>query len=80
MKLLAIFTGGTISCSDRDGVLSPDGSNSYLLLNSRADISFDVAEPYTILSENLGERELTLLGDTVEDRISVDFVPASRLF
>ncbi len=73
MKILAIFTGGTISCSERDGMLSPDGSNSYLLLNSRADVCFDTAAPYTILSENLGERELTLLGDTVEENLKKDY-------
>ena len=32
MKLLTVFTGGTISCSEADGVLAPDSQNgSYLL-------------------------------------------------
>ena len=33
MKILTVFTGGTIACSSRDGVLSPDESNGFLLLD-----------------------------------------------
>ena len=61
MKILAVFTGGTISCSESGGVLSPDKGNSFLLLKSRPDVCFDALMPYTILSENLGAEELEQL-------------------
>ena len=70
MKILAVFTGGTISCSESGVVLSPDKGNSFLLLKSRPDVCFDALMPYTILSENLGAEELELLYKTVSDNIS----------
>ena len=70
MKILAVFTGGTISCSESGGVLSPNKGNSFLLLKSRPDVCFDALMPYTILSENLGAEELELLYKTVSDNIS----------
>ena len=69
MKILAIFTGGTISCSQSGGVLSPDSSNSFLLLKNRTDVSFDTLAPYTILSENLGAAELELLYAAVSQNL-----------
>lgn len=65
MKILVVFTGGTISCSNNNGVLSTDDSNSYLLIDmySRFDrsVQFEMLKPYTILSENLcGDNLMTL--------------------
>lgn len=65
MRISAVFTGGTISCSVNGGVLSPDGNNSFLLLKSRTDVRFETCVPYTILSENLTAHELELLYKTV---------------
>lgn len=57
MTILTIFTGGTIACSRTGGVLSPDGGNSYLLLDlyRQTDnaVAFETAQPYFILSETL---------------------------
>ena len=41
MKLLAIFTGGTISCTEQEGALSPSAVQPFLLLERRPEISFD---------------------------------------
>ena len=55
MTILTVFTGGTIACSRTGGVLSPDGGNSYLLLDlyKKIDntVAFETAQPYFILSE-----------------------------
>ena len=65
MKILTIFTGGTIGCSSFDGVLSPDKANSYLLLDmylkSHTGVDFIPVQPYTILSENLNGSNLATL-------------------
>lgn len=73
MKILAVFTGGTISCSQSGGVLSPDGANSFLLLKHRTDVCFDTLTPYTILSENLTAAELELLYGAVSQNLSSGF-------
>lgn len=73
MKILAIFTGGTISCSEKNGVLSPDGSNSFLLLKSRPDAEYETAVPYTVLSENTGLTELEKLFGTVYENLLGDY-------
>ena len=60
MKILIIFTGGTISCSlDGDGYLAPDGDNRFKLLamyrktHPNVSVEFDCTEPYQTLSEQL---------------------------
>lgn len=73
MKLLVIFTGGTIACSRGGEGLSPDSGNSFLLLElykqTHPDASFDTACPYFILSENLGRAQLEALYDCVKDNL-----------
>ena len=58
MKITVIFTGGTIACSNKNGALSPDGANSFTLIEMyRAEddsVEFAAGSPYFILSENLG--------------------------
>ena len=77
MKILTIFTGGTIGCSSFDGVLSPDKANSYLLLNtylkSHTGVDFTPAQPYTILSENLNGNNLTDLYNCISSYNLDDF-------
>lgn len=65
MKILVVFTGGTISCTQENGVLSTDEINSYLLLDMYnqfdSSVKFEMLKPYTILSENLsGDNLMTL--------------------
>lgn len=57
MKILTLFTGGTIACSSKGGVLSPDKDNGFLLLDMYREtdgtVDFTAEMPYSILSENL---------------------------
>lgn len=70
MKILVVFTGGTIGCSSNEGVLSPEKANSYLLLEtylkSHTDIDFVPVQPYNILSENLNGNNLTMLYECIK--------------
>ncbi len=76
MKILTIFTGGTIGSARRgapeSGVISPDSACSYALLNmyssSHGDVEFETACPYTILSENLRAENLNSLCDCISAR------------
>ena len=65
MKILTVFTGGTIACSNDDGVLSPDRENGYMLLDMYSELDdeteFDAVQPYFILSENLQVETLNAL-------------------
>lgn len=74
MKILVVFTGGTIGSSDCDGVISPDKANSYKLLEmySKVDnsVKFVPAQPYNILSENVCGDNLATLCDCIK---SYDF-------
>lgn len=75
MKLLVIFTGGTIgSSAAEDGYFSPDASKGYQLLNmyqqqKGEDICFDTAEPYRTLSENLNGSHISKLISCVRENI-----------
>lgn len=55
MKILVVFTGGTIGCVRKGEVLSPDNEQKYMLtqmyLDRYSDVDFDTAEPYTVLSK-----------------------------
>lgn len=77
MKILTIFTGGTIGCSSFDGVLSPDKANSYLLLDmylkSHTGVDFIPVQPYTILSENLNGSNLATLYECISSYNLNDF-------
>lgn len=57
MKILVIFTGGTIGSTKSGGIISPSEKNSFLLLDmySKTDskTEFVSVQPYNILSENL---------------------------
>lgn len=73
MKLLTVFTGGTISCSEADGVLSPDGQNgSYLLgLARQAGVrdDFETVQPFSVLSENMTAAHLRALRACIAERL-----------
>lgn len=65
MKILTVFTGGTIGSTKSDGVISPDSGNSYKLLEmySQNDkkVEFTAVQPINILSENMNGKFLTQL-------------------
>lgn len=74
MKILVIFTGGTIGSTKSDGFISPSGKSKRTLIENYRriyckteveNIDFDFLEPYSILSENLTAKELNLLIETV---------------
>lgn len=71
MKILVVFTGGTISCTQKNGVLSTDENNSYLLLDMYnqhdSRVEFDTLKPYTILSENLSGDNLNVLYNVLKN-------------
>ena len=72
MKILVIFTGGTIGSKENDGWIGPNSTTKSLLINtykqnSSDDIVFDTVTPYEILSENLDADNLTALIDCLFD-------------
>ncbi|MBR5157500.1 MAG: asparaginase [Clostridia bacterium] len=79
MKILVVFTGGTIGSSLKNGWISNDSETNYLLINNYLNESEDkttefvTCSPYTILSENLTEKELNLLQKCVADNLNKDF-------
>ncbi|MGN0449724.1 MAG: asparaginase [Ruminococcus sp.] len=65
MKILTVFTGGTIGSTKSEGVISPDSENSYKLIEmySKKDkkVEFTAVQPLNILSENMNGKFLTRL-------------------
>lgn len=66
MKILVIFTGGTIGSSIQDGYIAPDMEKKYKLIQlygeeTKDHQQFDVDVPYMLLSENLNGVYLTKL-------------------
>lgn len=66
MRILVIFTGGTIGSSVTDGYISPNVTNKSKLINMYKEIEkssqeFDEDIPYTVLSENIGGEHITKL-------------------
>ncbi len=80
MNILVIFTGGTISSSERGGYIGPDEQNNYRLINEYKklnpkkckNISFSTSSPYYILSENLTGKHINLLADCIDKALSSD--------
>ncbi len=77
MKLCTVFTGGTISCSEQDGVLSPDSGNGGLLLRmarqAGLEAAFETTQPYIVLSENLSAAHLMRLRDCIREQLTKGF-------
>lgn len=66
VKILTVFTGGTIGSSKRTGgVISPDRQNAYKLIEmyEKKDktVAFTAVQPFNILSENMNGSKLTEL-------------------
>jgi len=77
MKILVMFTGGTIGSCLQDGYISPDEDNNYRLINMYREKTgdtqeFDLSEPYTTLSENLNGTHLQMLIREVANQIEAD--------
>ena len=75
MKILVIFTGGTIGSTVSDGWISPDDKMKYLLIEKHREITgddteFDTLNPYTILSENLSAENINSLVTCVGENIN----------
>lgn len=68
MKLLFVFTGGTIGSTASGGYISADEGKPYLLIERYRgifgiDFEYDIIQPYTELSENnTGDTLRTLIG------------------
>ena len=72
MKILLVFTGGTIGSTENGGFVSPDKEKPYKLVsmyreramkNKDNDVAFDILTPYQILSENINCNNFRLLAD-----------------
>lgn len=80
MKIKVIFTGGTIGSQVKeDGYIGPKGRVPYELVEfyqkeNPANMQFETAEPYCILSENLTSRELNQLIACVKKVLIEDMV------
>ena len=68
MKIKVIFTGGTIGSRVKDGAVGLAGEPPYALLRGfeGGGFEFETAEPYSILSEELGAGELIALARCIE--------------
>lgn len=77
MKILLVFTGGTIGSIRVNGSISPDENNSALLIDmyrkSGKSAEFEVEQPYNILSETLSADYLNSLYDCLCSHNISDF-------
>lgn len=79
MKILSIFTGGTIGCRKSvDGILTAKEKAPYQLLEMYKEkhgnqVEFSTLEPYCILSENLSAKYLTQLLAVVGEELKKDY-------
>lgn len=78
MKILVIFTGGTIGSMLSDGWIAPSDASKYLLINQfreqcSTDVDFDYLSPYTVLSENLSAKELNRLINCINENMNKDY-------
>ncbi len=78
MKILVIFTGGTIGSTVENGWISPDSNTSYTLINNfkesyGEEVEFETDSPFSILSENLSAETLKLLTERVIAALKKDY-------
>ena len=78
MKILVIFTGGTIGSTLADGWIAPNDTTRYTLIHSYEekygkDVCFETRTPFSILSENLSAKTLKELVDEVSAAIKEDY-------
>lgn len=72
MKILLVFTGGTIGSTENGGFISPDKEKPYKLVSMYREyamkhkdeyVIFDILTPYQTLSENINCNNFRLLAD-----------------
>lgn len=75
MKILVIFTGGTIGSSLKGDWVSIDNSTPYTLLSRYKDSSdeFVAVAPYSVLSENLSALEINALQKEIKKNLGGDY-------
>lgn len=78
MKILIIFTGGTIGSTVTDDYISPDGNKPYIILEKYNkmypnNIEWDTVSPYTILSENVTLETYKKLAESVKEGLDKDY-------
>ena len=78
LKILFIFTGGTIGSTDEGGVRSVDGGKPYKIIEAYRgrfgiDFEYDVAEPFCELSENLTGEHIKEIVRAVKAGLALDY-------
>ena len=78
MKILFIFTGGTIGSTRHENVISPDGNKPRKLIEEYdarfgIDFEYSVLEPYIELSENNTGEHIRTLSRCVTDNLDKDY-------
>lgn len=78
MKILVIFTGGTIGSSVAGDYISLDESKKYKLIDMYTkaygdDADFDTINPYTVLSENITFKTYDMLREAIAPRLEKDY-------
>lgn len=78
MKILVVFTGGTIGSTVSGDYISPDCAKPYRLIDAYRQkygdgAEFDTAEPYTVLSENMDCSYYPRLLASVKEGLSADY-------
>lgn len=74
MKILFIFTGGTIGCTENYSIIGLDKDKKYALIEKYdrqfgIDFEYDVVSPYEILSENCTGKQIKALVSCVKNNI-----------
>lgn len=75
MNILVIFTGGTIGSKAHFGVIKPDNSTNFRLIDGYRErmgdkTQFDTLSPCSFLSENLTADRLNTILDAISDKIN----------
>ncbi|MBQ7794695.1 MAG: asparaginase [Clostridia bacterium] len=79
MKILIIFTGGTIGSTVKGDWISTDSATNYMLLDRYRsetgdnETQFDILSPCTMLSENLTNTELNAIIESVCTNLDRDY-------
>lgn len=78
MKLLFVFTGGTIGSTQKGNVISADSDKPYKLIKAydekyRIDFDYDVIEPYTELSENNTGWHISRLVECIKQNLNKNY-------
>lgn len=78
MKILVIFTGGTIGSTVSGEYISTDGNKPYIILEKYNKefpntIEWNTTSPYTILSENASVNTYRMLAASVKEGLKKDY-------